>query len=199
MNDQQKKSHYHLYKATAATKIWQVKGAPVRSPFFYEAGITIDVDGAADAYAPRGSGLQGRDYLGNALPLKDSQGRAPKSPGWIPTYKSTLRDKTGASVVQKSGPTQGYYIAETSLKDIFCDATDVKRQTDATTYPRGIIYIVFPDTGLGKELRCPLQDLSTNGKRWLDLYDDRLDLVKQVTDCFSPEYPGVAQAFRKLG
>jgi hypothetical protein len=63
---------------------------------------------------------------------------------------------------------------------------------------RGIVYIVFPDSGLGKEMRCPLENLPANGKRWLDLYDRRLDLIQKVTACFSPELPGVAVAFRTL-
>lgn len=270
MTVQQRLQSFKLFKTAGVTRVWQVRGRPDQSPFFFEAKMSIDLDGAPDAYAPRGSGLRGRDNLGNAIPIADKQGRPPNSAGWVPTYQSTVRDpRTGASVVQASGPTRGYYVSESSLKDVFHGTlagpqTDPQYQTDATEYPYlalpgdflrssglsvgdyalaihgssglssfavygdykkkhvlgessaaladalgvpsdrnggvpgGIVYVVFPQSGLGSKMRCSLEQLPQNGRRWLGMWDDRLDLAKQVTACFSPELPGVAQAFRRL-
>lgn len=281
MNQQQRASHYKLYKKVGSTFLWQVKGSAVNTPFFYETGMKIDFDGAPDAYAPQNNRtLSPKDNLGNALALRDKQGRSPwlsppakktdpaNNPNWTPTYASTVRNaRTGASIIQRSGPYAGYYISESSLKDVFHGAfgTEAELQTNANEYPYvvlpqnqlkdsrlqvgdyalaihgrsgkytfavygdsknksimgesssalakalnlpydrngdtpgGVIYIVFPDSGLGPQMRCELSSLRRSAMRWLQLYDDRLDLVAQITACYSPEFPGVASAFASIG
>ncbi len=283
MTPSQRNSSFKLYKTVGLTSLWQVRGAPARSPFFYEAGVIIDLDGASRAYAPRGSGLEGLDLLGNAVAISDKAGRspwlrpprkqtdAPTNPLWTPTYKSTVRDpRTGASITQAEGPDKGFYISESSLKDVYhgvlgAPQTDPAYQTDAATFPyivlpqrlvgdagvqvgdyalaihgasgrysfaqygdaknapvmgesssalakalglrhdrrggtpRGIVYLVFPNSGLGPKLRSPLSLLEDNGRRWLQLYNDRIDLAHAVISCFTPEHPGVARAFAQLG
>ncbi len=272
MKDNAKASNYKIFKHAKNAILWQAKGTVQPSPFFYTCGMGIDFDGAPDAYAVPGQGKIGRDNLDNAIPLADKAGRPPRSPGWIPTYQSTVRDpRTGASIARTSGPGAGYYISESSLKDIFHAAafggvsTDPAYQTDANTYPylalpldflkdsrlqvgdfamaihgvtgahsfavfgdtknkhivgecssalakalglpsarnggatKNIVYVVFPGSGLGPKMRCELSELDRSGMRWLELYDNKLDLVKKVTDCFDPELPGVRLAFRDLG
>jgi hypothetical protein len=272
MNDIEKAKHFKLYKKATNALIWQTKGSEQKSPFFYTAGLIVDFDGAPDAYAVPGHGKVGKDDLISACPVSDKAGHPPTSPSWKPTYKSTVRDPcTGASIVQATGRTSGYYISESSLKDIFHAPfpgnipTDPRYQTDASTFPyvalpdkflkdsglivgdyamaingmtgaysfavygdakikhvmgesssalanklgipshkrggasRGVVYIVFPGTGLGPKMRCELSALSDRGSSWLDLYNARIDLVACITSCFSPEMPGVSLAFRTLG
>jgi len=280
MNVHQQTLHFKLYKTVGTTRLWQIKGESNRSPFFYEAGIIIDYDGAPDAYAPRGSGLVGKDNLGNAVAITDKSGQSPwlvppakqtdppTNPRWTPTYASTVRDHlTGASVRQTSGRYAGYYISESSLKDVWHAVrgptqTDPAYQTDANVFPyvvlpgnllkdsyvkvgdyalaingqtgrytfalygdakkkpvmgesssalatallgrsapaaRGIIYLVFPDSGISFDYHADLGQLPSSGMRWLRRYNDRLNLAAQITSCFSPEFPGVAQAFRTMG
>lgn len=182
-----------------------------------------------------------------------------------------MRDpKTGASIVQASGPSRGYYISETSLKNIYAGAlrgpqTDPDYQTDAMIYPyivlpsklqhnasiragdyalaihgatgrhtfaqvgdakkvpvmgeassalaralglpfdrdggaaRGVVYVAFPESGLGPKHRAPLGLLAENGRRWLELSNTRLDLARHLRRCFTPEHPGVARALAQLG
>lgn len=73
----QRTRNFKLYDTIGTTSVWQVKGAPAKSPLFYEAGVRIDIDGAPTAYAPRGSGLVGLDRLGNAVAITDKAGRSP--------------------------------------------------------------------------------------------------------------------------
>ena len=128
MNFQQQALNYKRYKLAGTTTIWQIKGSPASSPFFYQAGLIVDFDGAPDAYAPpvwrpdlgHWAQVKGRDIIWNAVPVMDTNGQSPwlaahhkqtdrpTNPHWIPTFSSTVRDKTGASVIQSTGPTAGY-------------------------------------------------------------------------------------------
>jgi hypothetical protein len=62
-----------------------------------------------------------------------------------------------------------------------------------------IIYILFPQSGLGPESRADRASLQANGARWLRLYDERHDLGKQLASCFGPRHPGIRVAFAGLG
>ena len=64
---------------------------------------------------------------------------------------------------------------------------------------RGIIYIVFPGSGSGFQRRCDLAALPANGLQVLKLFNQRMKLVSQVKSCFTPEFPGVASAFGRMG
>jgi hypothetical protein len=90
----------------------------------FEAGMTIDADGAPNAYGPHNRGL---DYTANA---RGSQ-------GWV----SLVTDRKGHPVVQKRGSYRGYYISTTSLQQGNVDnLRDPKRYIDATEVP----YIALP-------------------------------------------------------
>lgn len=90
----------------------------------FTAGMTIDADGAPNAYGPRNRGL---DYTANARGTH----------GWV----ALVTDHKGRPVIQKSGRYRGYYISTTSLRQ--GDTSDPKNQNqyiDATTIP----YIALP-------------------------------------------------------
>lgn len=94
-----------------------------RYAYFFEAGMTIDADGAYRAYHPEpGKGL---DYLANA-------GR----PGnWWALVTDNGR-KNGMPVRQTpTDPAPGYYISMTSLMDSSKRRTDPRRYVDAETIP----------------------------------------------------------------
>src|SRR5215469_6070123 len=65
----------------------------------FTAGMTIDADGAPNAYGPHNRGL---DYTANAR----------NSHGWV----ALVTNQNGRPVIQKSGPYRGYYVSTTSLQ-----------------------------------------------------------------------------------
>lgn len=90
----------------------------------FTAGMTIDADGAPNAYGPHNRGL---DYTANARGTH----------GWV----ALVTDHKGRPVIQKSGRYRGYYISTTSLRH--GDTSDPKNQNqyiDATKIP----YIALP-------------------------------------------------------
>ena len=91
---------------------------------FFTAGMTVDADGAPNAYGPRNTGL---DYTANARGAH----------GWV----ALVTNKRGNPVRQRSGPYRGFYVSTTSLahKDIK-DIANPKRYIDARTIP----YIALP-------------------------------------------------------
>jgi hypothetical protein len=90
----------------------------------FTAGMTIDADGAPNAYAPHNRGL---DYTANA---RDAQ-------GWV----ALVTDQNGQPVIQKSGRYRGYYVSTTSLEQRNVrDQRNPKRYIDATKVP----YIALP-------------------------------------------------------
>lgn len=90
----------------------------------FTAGMTIDADGAPNAYGPHNRGL---DYTANA------RGQH----GWV----ALVTNENGRPVIQKSGPYRGYYVSTTSLQqNQIYEERDPKRYIDATKIP----YIALP-------------------------------------------------------
>jgi len=90
----------------------------------FSAGMTIDADGAPNAYAPHNGGL---DYTANA--------RA--ATGWV----ALVTNANGRPVIQKSGPYRGYYVSTTSLEhNNVHDRRSPRRYIDARIVP----YIALP-------------------------------------------------------
>jgi hypothetical protein len=101
--------------------IWHLPGSPV---FFYESGMTIDADGAPNAYHPDNTGL---DDLKNA-----------GSPG---NWEGLAKDRDGEPFVQgPDDPFPGYYVSETALADRSKPVNDPTRYVDASKVP----FIVLP-------------------------------------------------------
>lgn len=95
--------------------------------FFVTSHMTIDADGAPNAYHPLNTGI---DDLANAgFP----------SGGW----RSILVEdpiSPAKPFVQTGGSFKGYFVAKTTLEDKNLPVTDTSRYVDSTSIP----YIVFP-------------------------------------------------------
>jgi hypothetical protein len=101
--------------------IWHLPGSPV---FFYESGMTIDADGAPNAYHPDNTGL---DDLMNA-----------GAPG---NWQGLAKDADGEPFVQgPDDPFPGYYVSATALADRTKPVNDPTRYVDASKIP----FIVLP-------------------------------------------------------
>jgi hypothetical protein len=101
--------------------IWHMSGD---TAFFYEAGMTIDADGAPNAYHPDNTGL---DDLSNA-----------GSPG---NWYGLAKDADGEPIVQgPDDPFPGYYVSATALTDRTKPMNDPAHYVDSTKIP----YIVLP-------------------------------------------------------
>jgi hypothetical protein len=101
--------------------IWQLPG---NQAFFFVSGMTIDADGAPNAYHPDNIGL---DDLANA-----------GGPGH---WDGIMTDDDGNPLVQGSDdPFPGYYVSCTSLSDRTKPRNDPTRYVDASKIP----YIVLP-------------------------------------------------------
>jgi hypothetical protein len=97
---------------------------PGSSGFFYESGMTIDADGAPNAYHPDNSGL---DDLANA-----------GSPG---NWQGLAKDADGEPFIQGAGdPFPGYYVSASALADRSKAVNDPSRYVDASRIP----YLVLP-------------------------------------------------------
>src|SRR5437764_14622687 len=91
---------------------------------FFTAGMTIDADGAPNAYGPRNKGL---DYTANARGAH----------GWA----ALVTNKHGNPIRQKSGQYRGFYVSTTSLQQrSVTDVANPTRYVDARTVP----YIALP-------------------------------------------------------
>lgn len=103
------------------TPIWQLPGSQA---FFFLAGMTIDADGAPNAYHPDNIGL---DDLANA-----------GSPGH---WDGIITDRQGNPLIQgPDDPFPGYYVSCTSLSDRTKPPSDPTRYVDASKIP----YVVLP-------------------------------------------------------
>jgi len=113
---------------------WSYDGAPLyrmsigRLPdvraFFFISGMTIDADGAPNAYHPDDSGL---DAVANA-----------GAPG---NWNGIITDEDGTPLIQQeTDPFPGYYISCTSLFDSTKTFTDPTTYVDASRIP----YIALP-------------------------------------------------------
>lgn len=101
--------------------IWQL---PDSRAFLFVAGMTIDADGAPNAYSPDNTGL---DELSNA-----------GEPGH---WNGIITDSDGDPLIQKeSDPFPGYYISCTSLADRSKEYGDPTKYVDASKIP----YVVLP-------------------------------------------------------
>ncbi|GEM_PF-1224161 len=112
----------------AGHSAWRLSGS---TAFFYKSSMSIDADGAPNAYHPNDTGI---DFLGNA-------GR----PGnwWALVTDNGRHD--GNPVIQGSDdPFPGYYISTTALVDGKFPEKDPRRYVDATRIP----YIVLPNNSL---------------------------------------------------
>ena len=93
--------------------------------FFFTAGMTIDADGAPNAYHPDDTGI---DELANA-----------GSPGH---WNGIITDRHGNPVIQREAdPFPGYYISCTSLAYKAKEFNDPSRYVDATKIP----YVALPE------------------------------------------------------
>ena len=91
---------------------------------FFTAGMTIDADGAPNAYGPKNRGL---DYTANAR----------GGHGWA----ALVTNKHGVPVRQRSGLYRGFYVSTTSLQQTHVrDIANPNRYVDARTVP----YIALP-------------------------------------------------------
>ena len=101
--------------------IWHVPGD---TAFFYEAGMTIDADGAPNAYHPDNIGL---DDLANA-----------GSPG---SWYGLAKNAEGEPFIQgPNDPFPGFYVSATALADRTKAVNDPTRYVDASKIP----FIVLP-------------------------------------------------------
>jgi hypothetical protein len=104
---------------------------PGNAAFFYESGMTIDADGAPNAYHPDNLGL---DDLANA-----------GTPG---RWEGLAKDADGAPFIQgPDDPFPGYYVSETALADRSKPANDPTRYVDASRIP----FLVLPG-GMARQL-----------------------------------------------
>jgi hypothetical protein len=102
--------------------IWQLPGSQA---IFFVSGMTIDADGAPNAYGPDDTGL---DDLANA--------------GVSTHWDGIIADRDGNPLIQgESDPFPGYYISCTSLSDRRKKFTDPTRYVDAAKIP----YVVLPN------------------------------------------------------
>ena len=105
----------------------------------FTAGMTIDADGAPNAYGPHNRGL---DYTANA--------RGPH--GWV----ALVTNQNGRPIIQKSGPYRGYYVSTTSLQQSSSyDERSPKKYIDASKVP----YIALP-SDFAKRFDISLGDLA---------------------------------------
>ena len=117
------------------TQVWKMRG---QDAFFYESGMTIDADGAPNAYHPEDIGTDCLSHAG--------------APG---NWRAVVTDKKGNPVVQgPDDPMPGYYISTTSLQDKTKSVTEPCRYVNSEEIP----YTVLP---LGKRGVARLGDFVT--------------------------------------
>ena len=101
--------------------IWQL---PDTEAFFFVSGMTVDADGAPNAYSPDDTGL---DALSNA--------------GFPGHWNGIVTDQDGRPLIQKDNdPFPGYYISCTSLADKSKKFSDPTGYVNASKIP----YVVLP-------------------------------------------------------
>ena len=110
-----------------AVKVWTVDVFVEDGvqPFLFESGMTIDADGAPNAYGPPGTS-----------PLDDLS-----SAGWPGHWWGLVTDNNGNPIVQgDDDPAPGYYVSTTALVDRSKAPENPRRYVDATEIP----YIALP-------------------------------------------------------
>jgi len=139
----------HLRKVA----LWQL---PNSQDFFFVSGMTIDADGAPNAYNSDDTGL---DALANA--------------GAPTHWDGVITDRRGNPLIQqKNDPFPGYYISCTSLSDDTKHFTDPTGYVDASTIP----YVVLPQN-VAERGGAKLGDFAVvmnlrNGKSSFAIYAD---------------------------
>jgi hypothetical protein len=129
---------------------------PGSSAFFYESGMTIDADGAPNAYHPDNTGL---DDLANA-----------GSPG---RWEGLAKDADGELIIQgPNDPFPGYYVSATALADRSKPVNDPTRYVDASRIP----FVVLPG-GMARQLGARPGDFAAvfnqrNGKSSYAIFGD---------------------------
>jgi hypothetical protein len=129
---------------------------PGTAAFFYESGMTIDADGAPNAYHPDNTGL---DDLANA-----------GTPG---RWEGLAKDPYGEPYIQgPDDPYPGYYVSATALADRSKPISDPTRYVDATKIP----FVVLPG-GMARELGARPGDFAIvfnqrNGKSSYAIFAD---------------------------
>jgi hypothetical protein len=107
-----------------ALKRQELSVLKINGGVLFTAGMTIDADGAPNAYGPKNRGL---DYTANARGAH----------GWVALVTNTK----GRPVIQRTGPYRGYYVSTTSLQQQnIRDPRNPKKYMDATRIP----YIALP-------------------------------------------------------
>ena len=133
--------------------IGRLPGSPA---FFYESGMTIDADGAPNAYHPDNKGL---DDLANA-----------GTPG---RWEGLAKDAEGEPFIQgPDDPFPGYYVSATALADRSKPANDPTRYVDASRIP----FVVLPG-GMARQLGARPGDFAAvfnqrNGKSSYAIFGD---------------------------
>jgi hypothetical protein len=116
-----------------------IRRLPGTSAFFYEAGMTIDADGAPNAYHPENTGL---DDIANA-----------GGPG---NWEGLAKNRYGDPFVQgPDDPFPGFYVSATALVDRTRPVNDPLRYVDASKIP----YVVLPG-GTARQLGARPGDFS---------------------------------------
>jgi hypothetical protein len=129
---------------------------PGSSAFFYESGMTIDADGAPNAYHPDNTGL---DDLANA-----------GTPG---RWEGLAKDADGEPIIQgPNDPYPGYYVSATALADRSKPFNDPTRYVDASKIP----FVVLPG-GMARQLGARPGDFAVtfnqrNGKSSYAIFGD---------------------------
>jgi hypothetical protein len=107
--------------------------------FFYESGMTIDADGAPNAYHPDNLGL---DDLANA-----------GTPG---SWEGLAKNADGEPFIQgPDDPFPGYYVSATALADRSKAVNDPTRYVDASRIP----FVVLPG-GMARQLGARVGDFA---------------------------------------
>ncbi len=129
---------------------------PGSQAFFYESGMTIDADGAPNAYHPDNTGL---DDLANA-----------GTPG---RWEGLAKDGDGEPFIQgPDDPFPGYYVSATALADRAKPVNDPTRYVDASKIP----FVVLPG-GMARQLGARPGDFAVvfdqrNGKFSYAIFGD---------------------------
>jgi len=168
--------------AVGGTRVWKL---PAQDAFFFMAGMTIDANGAPDAYHPKNNGL---DDLANA-----------GNPGIWWALVTDNGKLTGNPIVQGvTDPAPGYYVSTTMLEDGTKNRADLQRYVNSKEVP----YVALPS---GKQGGAVLGDFAVvingkNGKRSSAIFADlgpkneigggSIALAKALTIDANPRYGG---------
>ena len=127
-----KQLFFTFTRTQGATPIWTLAG---RDGFFFTAGMTINADGAPNAYHPEKT--KGLDFLGNAGHSGNWWGLATDN-----------GKPSGKPLVQQEGEFKGFYVSQTALYDHTKVDGDLAKYVDAREIP----FLVLPPQLLGPGL-----------------------------------------------